>query len=93
VDIFYPSVATVFSKEGVFQQPQALAQACAVCSPILTVNECNGDLSPVVERMSQWPSPQWPVINLVNVKSAVVSPETVTGLDWPFAPAFHAVTV
>jgi hypothetical protein len=25
VDIFYPSVETVFSREGVFQQPQAIA--------------------------------------------------------------------
>jgi len=24
VDIFYPSAGTVFSKEGVFQQPQAI---------------------------------------------------------------------
>jgi hypothetical protein len=27
---------------------QALAQACAVCSPKTKVNECNGDFSPII---------------------------------------------
>ena len=33
------------------------------------------------------------LINLINVKSVVLLPETVTGLDWPFAPTFQTVTV
>ena len=30
---------------------------------------------------------------LLRVKSALLSPETVTGLDWLFAPSCQAVTV
>jgi hypothetical protein len=37
VDIFYPSAGTVFSKEGVFQQPQAIA--------LIEGFECNRDLA------------------------------------------------
>jgi hypothetical protein len=28
VDIFYPSTGAVFSREGVFQQPQAITGGC-----------------------------------------------------------------
>jgi hypothetical protein len=37
------------------------------------------------------PSPE--LLHLLRVKSALLSPATVTGLDCPLAPSCHAVSV
>jgi hypothetical protein len=36
---FLPPNFACYGENGVFQQPQAIAQACAVCSPFLRDNE------------------------------------------------------
>ena len=41
------------SVEGLFQHPQALAQACASVSPFLKVNECYCDVSPTIPNI-EW---------------------------------------
>jgi len=64
VDIFYPSAGPVFSKEGVFQQPQALSQLCAFCSLDRrkgSSNLCYGDVT-TSHKPCQKPIPTYRVV-------------------------------
>jgi hypothetical protein len=52
MDIFYPSAGTVFSKEGVFQQPQAVTLTPPVNGWWQTAL-CSGQCKHMVNRKAQ----------------------------------------
>jgi hypothetical protein len=59
VDIFYPSAGTVFSKEGVFQQPQAISLTTPAAWVVATVGLSQTDYSVQSLWMSRAMASPW----------------------------------